>query len=44
VVDLSVTGPLRLLAPVIRAAVTREDGGQLDRLTGAVAARGESAR
>jgi uncharacterized protein YndB with AHSA1/START domain len=32
VVDLTVSGVTRLLAPVIRAAVAREDGGQLDRL------------
>jgi uncharacterized protein YndB with AHSA1/START domain len=43
VVDVAVTGPLRLLAPVIRAAVARQDGGQLERLTGAVAANGKSA-
>jgi uncharacterized protein YndB with AHSA1/START domain len=31
-VDLTVSGATRLLAPVIRAAMAREDGGQLDRL------------
>ena len=29
VVDCSVTGPMRLLAPVIRYAIRRADGGQL---------------
>jgi uncharacterized protein YndB with AHSA1/START domain len=32
VVRLTVSGVTRLLAPVIRAAMAREDGGQLDRL------------
>lgn len=30
VADCSMTGPLRLLAPVIRYAIRRADGGQLD--------------
>lgn len=30
VADCSMTGPMRLLAPVIRYAIRRADGGQLD--------------
>ena len=30
VVDCSITGPVRLLGPVIRYAIRRADGGQLD--------------
>jgi carbon monoxide dehydrogenase subunit G len=41
VVGLAVGGVLRLLTPVIRTAMAKEDGGQLDRLGAAVCCPGD---
>jgi uncharacterized protein YndB with AHSA1/START domain len=40
-VGLAVTGMLRLLAPLIRTAMVKQDGGQLERLRTAVCCPGD---